>query len=66
MSACSKIPYRNLRIAQMALRAIARRCATRGTKSPTGAYICHSCHCWHLTSRSGTQIPPWVKARSHR
>ena len=63
MSDCSKIPYLTCRAATVAMRAIQRRYATQGLKGPTGAYLCGTCKRWHLTSRSGTQMPPWERAR---
>ena len=38
----------------------------RGLKAPTGAYLCGPCKRWHLTSKSPTQTPPWVKVGSVR
>jgi len=66
MSECSKIPYARRWMAVVAMRAIARSCVTRGLKGPSGAYLCRSCRCWHLTSKTGVQTPPWVKARARR
>jgi hypothetical protein len=64
MSACSKIPYTSRWAALAAMRAIARRYVIRGLKGPRGAYLCNSCRCWHLTSKSRVQTPPWVKVRT--
>ena len=57
MSGCSKARYRNLLDAQLALRAIQRASARRGRNAPTGAYLCPTCRCWHLTSKSWTKHP---------
>lgn len=66
MSGCQKIPYKSCTAATIAMRAIRRKKAARGLKVPTGAYFCGTCRCWHLTSKSPTQTPPWEKARSLR
>ena len=66
MSECSKVPYANRWLATSAMRAIARRHAARGLKAPTGAYLCSSCRCWHLTSKPTSQVPPRDKVRVRR
>jgi hypothetical protein len=63
MSECSKICYPTRAAATIAMRPIARRYAAHGLKRPTGAYFCSACKGWHLTSKSGTQVAPWEKAR---
>ena len=64
MSDCSKIYYPNRAVASFAMRAIASRYEARDLKGPAGVYFCTPCKGWHLTSKSGTQIAPWEKARS--
>ncbi|GAB3077682.1 hypothetical protein GCM10027080_24790 [Pedococcus soli] len=64
MSECSKIDYPSRGSAVHAMRAIRRRYAERGLTGPSGAYLCRSCRCWHLTSRAGVQTPPWLKTRA--
>ena len=63
---CSKRPYRTQRMAICAMRAIVHKCQGQDVKVPTGAYLCSECRCWHLTSKSGTQRPPWDKRRAAR
>jgi hypothetical protein len=64
MSDCSKIRYASRRTAIAAKRAIARKNKKRERTCPTGTYLCSWCGSWHLTSKSGDQIPPWAKSRS--
>jgi hypothetical protein len=64
MSECSKIHYPSRGSAVNAMRAIRRRYAKRGLTGPSGTYLCGSCQCWHLTSKTGVQTPPWLKARA--
>ena len=61
---CSKLPYRTQWMALCAMRAIVRKRQGRTVKVPTGAYLCSQCRCWHLTSKSGIQTPPWDKRRA--
>lgn len=61
MDSCDKIRYDSLVEACAALRAIRRRSVARGRKSPTGAYFCCTCRCWHLTSKSSTRVPTWMR-----
>lgn len=63
---CSKLPYRTQWMALCAMRAIVRKCRGRDVKVPTGAYLCSECRCWHLTSKSRTQAPPWETRRTKR
>ena len=63
---CSKQPYRTQWMALCAMRAIVLRCQGQNVKVPTGACLCSACRCWHLTSKSGTQTPPWDKRRAAR
>lgn len=58
---CSKLPYLTQRMALRAMCAIVRKGQGKATKVPTGAYFCGECRCWHLTSKSGTQVPPWTR-----
>lgn len=64
MSSCSKVSYPTKIAAVLAIHAIQRRNAARDRKGPTGAYICSACKRWHLTSKSGTQTPPWERETS--
>jgi hypothetical protein len=64
MSGCSKIRYANRQSAIAAMRAIARRYRNGDRTYPTGVYLCSPCRSWHLTSKSGIQVPPWAKARA--
>jgi hypothetical protein len=62
LSACHKKPYLNLAVALLAMRRIQERDQQRERTVPTGAYLCPHCRgCWHLTSRSKIQVPPWLK-----
>jgi len=66
MSDCSKIRYPSRRTAIAVMLAIARKNRKRDRKWPTGTYLCGSCRSWHLTSKSGNQIPPWEQERAPR
>lgn len=63
MTGCTKIPYRNMTAAALALRAIQRKTAARGGSAPQGLYPCVQCHAWHLTSKPIAGHPWWVKPR---
>jgi hypothetical protein len=63
---CSKQPYRTQWMALCAMRAIIRKRQGQDVKVPTGAYLCSECRRWHLTSKSGSQMPPWGKGRAKR
>lgn len=63
---CSKLPYRTQWMALRAMRAIGRKSKWPGAVVPIGAHFCSECRCWHLTSRSRTQTPPWEKRRPTR
>lgn len=65
MATCSKIPYRSLQAAKVALHAVRRSARVTGRRPPTGAYLCSICRAWHLTSKSRIQRPPWAKGRCH-
>lgn len=66
MSGCPKVHYPSRNDAERYMGVIAKKCAARGRKAPTGAYLCRECRCWHLTSKSTSQVPPWEKARPTR
>ena len=64
---CSKLRYSTQWIALRANAcAIAGDCQRRNRKFPTGTYLCGECRSWHLTSKSGNQIPPWERKRARR
>lgn len=63
MSDCSKIHYPSRGAAIRAMRAITRRYRDRARVCEAGAYFCSLCRGWHLTSKSGTQAPPWARGR---
>ena len=65
MTDCTKCVYPTQWAASRALKAIQRKLESRGGKVPTGSYLCTSCRGWHLTSKSKSQIPPWVRARTN-
>lgn len=58
---CSKVPYPTQTMAMIASRAIVRKSRGSDRKVPTGTHFCSECRCWHLTSKSGHQTPPWRK-----
>lgn len=60
---CSKKSYPNQRAAERALHVIQESCRSLGRKVPTGSYWCSLCRAWHLTSRSKSRTPPWLKAK---
>jgi hypothetical protein len=61
MSGCSKVSYRDYATAQLTLKAVQRQNTKRDKRLPTGVHYCSSCRAWHLTSKSRTQTPPWLK-----
>ena len=61
MEPCSKVRYPSLPDAQRALHIVARRARKVGTTGPIGAYLCPPCRCWHLTSKSPTRVPAWMR-----
>ena len=60
---CSKKFYPNQWAAERALQAIQESGRSRGRKAPTGSYWCGLCQAWHLTSKSRSRTPGWVRRR---
>ena len=56
---CNKIPYQSQPQAELALKAIQKK--RRSTRRELGSYLCPDCRRWHLTSKSSSQVPPWLK-----
>ncbi len=63
---CSKLPYPTQQAAIVALRGILRANRGRDRKLPTGTHLCSDCHRWHITSKSGHQVPPWKNRAKYR
>lgn len=66
MSECTKVGYPTLYLAKSQLPFIAERCRRRGKRSPRGIHFCTACRQWHLTSRPGIQVPPWLRKKAPR
>lgn len=60
---CSKKSYPSQGAAERALHAIQNSCRSDGRKVPTGSYWCGLCKAWHLTSKSKSRTPSWLRKR---
>ena len=63
---CSKVPYPTQQAAMAAFHGILRANRGRNRKVPTGTHLCSQCRAWHVTSKSGHQVPPWKKGAKVR
>jgi hypothetical protein len=62
---CSKKSYPTQWSAERALAAIKDYSRSHGRTPPTGSYWCAHCKTWHLTSKSKSRTPSWLR-KKHR
>lgn len=63
MLICAKKSYSSQWSAERALGAVQDYCRSHGRKPPTGSYWCPNCKAWHLTSKSKSRTPSWLRER---
>lgn len=47
--------------AERALHAIRQASRSQGQKVPSGSYWCRICRTWHLTCKSKSRVPTWLR-----